>query len=134
VSGASVASQESLRWLRSQTISPSQAVSASVFDDAERVVMESLRRDYWESFLESEHYRKLKNFLWYRDRPVVPGDFFVMRVLGRGGFGLVNGEYSIVVLPYIHCLFARVRLTSPVHSPRPCAQPARRERLVSCTP
>jgi beta-adrenergic-receptor kinase len=91
VSAASVASQESLRLLRSQSLAPSQTLSGSVFDEAERVVMESLGRGYWDAFLASDHYRKLKHFLWYRDRPVVPEDFFVMRVLGRGGFGLVNG-------------------------------------------
>jgi hypothetical protein len=63
------------------------------FDRAESIVMESLRRQYWEAFLESEHYNKLMHFLWYQDRSVVPEDFFVMRVLGRGGFGLVTGEF-----------------------------------------
>jgi hypothetical protein len=58
--------------------------------------MESLRRDYWEKFKESEEFARLKNFLWYQDRRVVPEDFFVMRVLGRGGFGLVTGMYSVV--------------------------------------
>ena len=92
-SGSQPSQREALRWLRSQSMSHSQAqyVAGSVFDDAERVVMESLRRDYWQPFLESDHYTKLKHFLWYQDRPVVPDDFFVMRVLGRGGFGLVNG-------------------------------------------
>jgi hypothetical protein len=64
------------------------------FDEAEAIVMESLRKQYWETFLESEHYTKLMNFLWYQDRRVVPDDFFVMRVLGRGGFGLVTGTYE----------------------------------------
>jgi len=63
-----------------------------LFAEAECVVYESLKRDYWEAFLASSYFKKLQDFLWYRDRPVVPGDFFVMRVLGRGGFGLVTGE------------------------------------------
>lgn len=63
-----------------------------LFDKAEAIVMESLRRDYWAAFVESHSYQKLLNFLWFQDRPIVPEDFFTMRVLGRGGFGLVTGK------------------------------------------
>lgn len=62
------------------------------FDKAEYVIMESLKRQYWDSFVESPYWTKLKNFLWYQDRRVIPEDFFVLRVLGRGGFGLVTGK------------------------------------------
>jgi hypothetical protein len=64
----------------------------NLFDKAETVIMESLRREHWQAFLESEHNAKMRNFLWFQDRPVVPDDFFTMRVLGRGGFGLVTGK------------------------------------------
>lgn len=72
------------------------SIPESVFDTAEFVVMESLTRQYWKMFVESDEYSRLKNFLWYQDRRVVPDDFFVMRVLGRGGFGLVTGMYDLV--------------------------------------
>jgi hypothetical protein len=62
------------------------------FDKAEYVIMESLKRQYWNSFVDSPYWTKLKNFLWYQDRRVIPEDFFVLRVLGRGGFGLVTGK------------------------------------------
>lgn len=68
----------------------------SIFDKAEAVVMEALRRDYWETYQQSEWFTKLRNFLWYQDRRVVPEDFFVMRVLGRGGFGSVTGTYLVL--------------------------------------
>lgn len=72
-----------------------------IFDVAECLLLESLRKDYWIGFLESEQYKKLLDFLWYQDRRVVPDDFFVMRVLGRGGFGLVTGKFGqIGVLMY----------------------------------
>jgi hypothetical protein len=64
----------------------------NLFDMAEAIVVESLRKQYWEGFVASEYYSKLRNFLWFQDRAVVPDDFFTMRVLGRGGFGLVTGE------------------------------------------
>ena len=70
----------------------------SIFDQAEAVVTEALRRDYWESYQQSEWFTKLRNFLWYQDRRVVPEDFFVMRVLGRGGFGSVTGKYKCPML------------------------------------
>ena len=61
------------------------------FDAAECIVLESLKRDHWDAFLESTEYKKLLNFLWYEDRTVTLDDFFPMRVLGKGGFGLVKG-------------------------------------------
>lgn len=85
----------SLRGLTARLRSTSaHRLSADVFDMAEAVVMESLRRDYWQAFMESQEFARLKNFLWFQDRRVVPEDFFVMRVLGRGGFGLVTGMLS----------------------------------------
>lgn len=67
-------------------------IPPGLFEIVDMVVTESLRREYWERFQESEEYKRLKNFLWFQDRPVVPDDFFTMRVLGRGGFGSVIGK------------------------------------------
>jgi len=71
------------------------SLKSDFFDKAEQVVMESLGREYWNGFVQSEYWFKLKNFLWFQDRRVVPEDFFVMRVLGRGGFGLVTGTLPL---------------------------------------
>jgi hypothetical protein len=70
-------------------------IPENLFDDAELVVAEIIQEKYWAGFQTSVHHSKLLNFLWFQDRTVVEDDFFVMRVLGRGGFGLVTGEYSI---------------------------------------
>lgn len=75
------------RRLRSNQVG---GIPSDIFDTAEAVVVESLRRDYWAGFQETQWYTRLRNFMWYQDRRVVPEDFFVMRVLGRGGFGLVT--------------------------------------------
>lgn len=69
-------------------------IGRHMFDRAEALVVESLKQEFWKQFQLSPEYKKLKNFLWYQDRPVVPEDFFVMRVLGRGGFGLVHGMFT----------------------------------------
>lgn len=61
-----------------------------LFIKVDIVIIESLRKQYWEQYIESESYTKMKNFLWFYDRPVVADDFFSMRVLGRGGFGSVT--------------------------------------------
>lgn len=61
-----------------------------LFDDVEVVVLESLKRQYWDSFLLSPEFERVINFLWYEDRRVVFDDFYTIRVLGRGGFGLVT--------------------------------------------
>lgn len=69
-----------------------QDLPESLFDSAEVIVAERVREKYWEGFKASEQYTKLLNFLWFQDKKVVEEDFFVMRVLGRGGFGLVTGK------------------------------------------
>lgn len=78
----------------SGNVSKSVTLPNDLFEKAEYVAMESLRRQYWDGFVQSPYWIKLKNFLWYQDRRVLPEDFFVLRVLGRGGFGLVTGTLS----------------------------------------
>mmetsp|Transcript_39220 Transcript_39220/g.44724 ORF Transcript_39220/g.44724 Transcript_39220/m.44724 type:complete len:668 (+) Transcript_39220:270-2273(+) len=80
----------SINSARINTEKDSLYFSNHFFDKAEAIVMHSIYNDYWADFLLAEHYVKLMNFLWYQDRRVVPEDFFVMRVLGRGGFGSVT--------------------------------------------
>ena len=82
----------SMKLLTQKFKTEKDALKDALFDKAETIVMESLRRDYWKDFLQSEEFSKVRNFLWYQDRPTVPEDFYIMRVLGRGGFGLVNGK------------------------------------------
>ena len=74
----------------------SSTLPENLFDEAELVVAHNIREKYWTGFQSSEHHAKLLNFLWFQDRTVVEEDFFVMRVLGRGGFGLVTGECIII--------------------------------------
>ena len=90
LSGSTISSK--FRFITTKADFGPRFIPDDFFDKAEAIVMESLRKQYWNTFLESEHYTKLMNFLWYQDRRVVPDDFFVMRVLGRGGFGLVTGK------------------------------------------
>lgn len=61
-----------------------------LFQKADVLVIDSLNKQYWEQFTQSKHFTRMKNFLWFYDRPVVVDDFFSMRVLGRGGFGSVT--------------------------------------------
>lgn len=61
-----------------------------LFDEPEAVVFESLKREYWNSFMESNEYQRALFFFWDADKKVAEEDFFSMRVLGRGGFGLVT--------------------------------------------
>lgn len=70
---------------------------ANIFDLIEFIVMEGLILEYWEDFLtKSTEYRRLLNFWWFRDCPVVEEDFYLIRVLGRGGFGLVHGRVTLL--------------------------------------
>lgn len=69
---------------------------SDVFDIVQRIVIEDLRRRYWDGFLNNFRWTKLLNFLWYQDRRTIEEDFYVMRVLGRGGFGLVTGNNPVI--------------------------------------
>jgi hypothetical protein len=68
----------------------------NIFDLLEFIVIEGLILEYWHDFITiSAEYKRLLNIWWFRDCPVVEEDFYLIRVLGRGGFGLVHGMYSI---------------------------------------
>lgn len=67
-----------------------------LFDKFEQVVLELIRIKHWQAFKASSEYTKLINYMWHRDRKVADDDFFLMRVLGRGGFGLVTGKVQFV--------------------------------------
>ena len=75
----------------------SNELPEDLFDKAEAIVAENVRDKHWAGFQRSEYHAKLLNFLWFQDRKVVEEDFFVMRVLGRGGFGLVTGKCFCVL-------------------------------------
>lgn len=74
----------------------------NLFDSAEIIVAEKVREKYWAGFEGSEYYTKMLNFLWFQDKKVVEEDFFVMRVLGRGGFGLVTGKLLMTIVCVEH--------------------------------
>ncbi len=64
-----------------------------IFDKIEQIVVESIRLRHWKNFKDSGEYSKLLTYLWHSDKKVTDEDFFLMRVLGRGGFGLVTGMF-----------------------------------------
>ena len=41
----------------------------TLFDKIDAIVVESLRRDHWQGFMESDYSTRLRNFLWFQDRP-----------------------------------------------------------------
>ncbi|KAL3926547.1 MAG: hypothetical protein SGARI_005571 [Bacillariaceae sp.] len=85
----------SLKLLTQSLKNRDSDVHDDLFEKVDMIVVEVLRRRYWSKFVQSERYAKLRNFLWFQDRAVVPDDFFTMRVLGRGGFGSVIGKESV---------------------------------------
>jgi beta-adrenergic-receptor kinase len=62
-----------------------------LFDKIDFVVFEDLKMHHWTSFQASHHWIKYFKFLWLSEKNVNEDDFSLFRVLGRGGFGLVNG-------------------------------------------
>lgn len=61
-----------------------------LFDSLEQIILEMIRIKQWDAFKQAPDWTKLIEYLWHRDRKITDEDFFLMRVLGRGGFGLVT--------------------------------------------
>mmetsp|Transcript_1331 Transcript_1331/g.2158 ORF Transcript_1331/g.2158 Transcript_1331/m.2158 type:complete len:599 (-) Transcript_1331:316-2112(-) len=68
-----------------------EAIPNTFFDKIDSVVFAFLKDKHWETFKGSPTYRKYFNFLTLSEKPVTEDDFTLFRVLGRGGFGVVNG-------------------------------------------
>lgn len=65
-----------------------------LFDVLEAWVFEHLRWKLHADFLLSGHFQEYTRFLHVQHRPVTENDFILFRVLGRGGFGAVNGTMN----------------------------------------
>eukprot|EP00904_Undaria_pinnatifida_P005396 jgi/Undpi1/1987/HiC_scaffold_12.g05374.m1 len=64
---------------------------SDLFDVLEAWVFEHLREKLHAGFLLSSHFQEYTRFLNVQHRPVTENDFILFRILGRGGFGAVNG-------------------------------------------
>ena len=63
-----------------------------MFTPIGRAVAQSLKDKYFAGFLKSAHFTKfLELEAWFENHEFDEFDFEIFRVLGRGGFGLVNG-------------------------------------------
>ncbi len=65
-----------------------------LFDVLEAWVLEYLREKLHGGFLLSSHFQEYTRFLHVQQRPVTENDFILFRILGRGGFGAVNGTWD----------------------------------------
>lgn len=73
---------------------------ADLFDVLEAWVLEYLREKLHGGFLLSSHFQEYTRFLHVQHRPVTENDFILFRILGRGGFGAVNGTSDIIPNPH----------------------------------
>jgi hypothetical protein len=71
-----------------------------LFDKIGLIVLEIIKLKHWGAFKQSQKWSKLIIYLWHKDRTVTDEDFFLMRVLGRGGFGLVTGKFPHMLLEF----------------------------------
>lgn len=65
-------------------------VPKEIFAEIEMIILECIRLRHFDDFKKSGEWPKFINYLWHRDKKISDEDFFLMRVLGRGGFGLVT--------------------------------------------
>ncbi|KAE9202552.1 hypothetical protein PF004_g18388 [Phytophthora fragariae] len=68
-----------------------KACALTLFDELEACVLCSLEQYHLKDFRSSAFHKRLIAFLLLQKRRVSEDDFTVLRVLGRGGFGMVNG-------------------------------------------
>ena len=68
---------------------------SDLFDVLEAWVFEHLREKLHAGFLLSSHFQEYTRFLNVQHRPVTENDFILFRILGRGGFGAVNGALFV---------------------------------------
>ncbi|KAG1692141.1 hypothetical protein DVH05_025761 [Phytophthora capsici] len=87
--GMDTRSESSLTKKRSS--SESKISALTLFDELEACVLCSLENYHMKDFRSSAFHKRLIAFLFLQKRRVSEDDFTVLRVLGRGGFGMVNG-------------------------------------------
>ena len=68
-----------------------KSVSIHLFDNLDRIIFYKMKEKYFKEFQESVHWPKYFEYMSYTEKPVKEEDFSLFRVLGRGGFGMVNG-------------------------------------------
>lgn len=71
-----------------------EGYQANLFDLLEGWILEHLRDKLHCGFLLSAHFQEYTRFLHVQQKPVTENDFILFRILGRGGFGAVNGTSS----------------------------------------
>ena len=62
-----------------------------IFDQLDHIVFSYLKEKHYLKFKGSDLWTKYLNFMILSEQKVTEDDFTLFRVLGRGGFGLVNG-------------------------------------------
>ncbi|CAM9660360.1 unnamed protein product [Scytosiphon promiscuus] len=80
--------------MKGMTLPPKAEVGeyeVNLFDVLEGWILEYLRDKLHCGFLLSAHFQEYTRFLHVQQKPVTENDFILFRILGRGGFGAVNG-------------------------------------------
>lgn len=108
-------------------------VHTRIFDELDEIVFGYLKDVYWDAFRKSFWWTRHHEYLLLSARKVVSTDFCTLRVLGKGGFGMVNAckrcttgkHYAMKRLhkkgiklkkAAAHCLQERSNLAT-IHSP-----------------
>lgn len=88
--------QSAAMWLTTPPNAEAERYPADLFDVLEAWILEYLRDKLHCGFLLSSHFQQYTRFLHVQQRPVTENDFILFRILGRGGFGAVNGTSSAI--------------------------------------
>ncbi|CAK4131196.1 unnamed protein product [Aphanomyces euteiches] len=79
------------KQLEDANLEATSSLSLKLFDELEACVVSALETGHFSGFKASLFYKRLMHFLFLQQREIGEDDFSLLRVLGRGGFGMVNG-------------------------------------------
>ena len=66
-------------------------INEFLYDELEAIIFSYVKSNHFLSFRVSSYFAEYLNFLILSEKPLTVDDFTLFRVLGRGGFGVVNG-------------------------------------------
>ncbi|KAE9014825.1 hypothetical protein PR001_g14878 [Phytophthora rubi] len=109
-----------------------KACALTLFDELEACVLCSLEQYHLKDFRSSAFHKRLIAFLLLQKRRVSEDDFTVLRVLGRGGFGMVNGCIKRTSASLYAMKVMNKKMIKKKHAEKLCLAERKILAMISC--
>jgi beta-adrenergic-receptor kinase len=110
----------------------SRTSALTLFDELEACVLCSLEQYHLKDFRASAFHKRLIAFLFLQKRRVSEDDFTVLRVLGRGGFGMVNGCIKRTSASLYAMKVMNKKMIKKKHAEKLCLAERKILAMISC--